>query len=141
MSNDRDPWEQAGRREAKGPARTALALVGVAVAIQILFLNVLLWGPRRHVPAPPVPDPLDDEIVDARLILAEERDYGEAIKIGRSALEQRGPRADAYAVIGEGYLKMGKMDEARRHLYQATISPGADEDRLRARDLLESLFK
>lgn len=134
-------WDEPTRRHSGGPLRTGLFLAVVAVALQFFLLYVLARGERRRGPAVPVEDPLDAEMVEARRLLAEQLDPGTAVRIGETALVERGPRADAYAVIGEGYLKMGRMDEARRHLYLATISPGPDEDRLRARDLLESLFK
>ncbi len=138
---ERGYWEGSPRRGGKGPARTAALLACAAVAVQLLVLNLLVWGKRREIPMAPVRDPIDDEMVLARQILVEKRDPAEAVEIGESALVQRGPRADAYATIGEGYLQMGKVAEAKRNLYLATVSPGSDEDRLRARDLLESFFK
>lgn len=134
-------WDEPSRHRTTSPFRTGILLAAAAVGLQILLMSVLVWGERRRPPAVPVEDPLDDEMVEARRLLAEQLDPSEAVRIGETALVERGPRADAYAVIGEGYLKMGRVDEARRHLYLATISPGPDEDRLRARDLLESLFK
>ncbi len=138
---ERRYWEESPRRGAKGPARMGILLACAAVVVQLLVLDDRLWERRRHAPSAPVRDPIEDEMIAARQILIEKRDPGEAVEIGESTLVQRGPRADAYAVIGEGYLQMGKIAEAKRNLYLATVSPGADEDRLRARDLLESFFK
>lgn len=138
---ERRYWEESSRRGPQGPARTAVLLVCAAVAVQVLFLNLFLWGKRREVTAEPVRDPVDDELVWARQILDGKLDPAEAAAIGESTLVQRGPRADAYVTIGEAYLQMGRVDEAKRNLYLATVSPGADADRLRARDLLESFFK
>ncbi len=132
------PRQGQYRRSARGPLGTFLAASAVAMLLQFAFLGFLSL-PKRQVIQENAVEPYDD-IWEARTELTEGRHYDAAVAWGEQALVERGPDAGAYAVMGEGYLKMGKIDEARHSLYLATISPGDDKDRRRARDLLESLF-
>ena len=134
-------YDTARSRGDGGPLKWAVLAAAFAVAFQCRFLTVVFKTPRRAGAPRPVEAAPYDEIWTARQILKEERYLPDAVAWGESALQERGPDAALYTVIGEGYLRMGKADEARRNLFLATISPGEDADRARARDLLESIFR
>lgn len=125
------------KRDRSHPLRAVLVAAGVVLLVEFIVLAVFFL-PRRNPPASRrIPF---DEIWRARMALAPGRDPAEAVSWGEAALAERGSDAGVHAVVGEAYLKMNRVEQARHHLYMATISPGSDADRAHARDLLESLY-
>ena len=138
-----DERETQFRRDASFPFRGVIFLaVALVVGIPLFFVR----GSLERSKAPGVPTTRAPEVKipynavwKARCSLDLHKNAPEALGHSQKAVEEE-HSAGSYQVLGETYLRLGRMDEARRFLYLATITPGDPDSSDRARSIIETSF-